>query len=778
MNDRNSLFARYLFDDAYTFDPFRGSFPAWPEYADSRNQFLAIGQKHVFSDRLVNSLNFGYTRTFFNIRGHSINPTTTAGVLPTGSLDWSGDLWTRVGEDGPTDGSLALGSGITAIGGPQIGPIRKLQIKKSITEDLFWVKAGHSVRFGGSIVDTATTGLHPFPGGGTWTFPNLTAFLRNLPSQYTGPCNFYSNQPACTLTGTIGGTPLPIPDSNRADRHWEFAMYAQDDWKLRSNLTLNLGLRYSPTTNPHDATNQTYILLPVPFGTQPTDQPASLNVTPPSTLTPVRNFFLRNPSLHNFDPRIGLAWTPIAKTSIRAGYGIFHAVLQCRDYCYGSWFSYPWTTRTATSGLSFPTPFQVSGAGATSTTWGTNPWQTTPYMQQWNLSVQREIMKNTILTVAYVGSHGVHLVGQRDSNPPLPSGALVPTTGLGAIELQNGGVLVPNFAGFNDQLIAVTGTITRAGNGNITCTAANSASGPACTLATASGQSIINPATGLPSYAHVITSTTVLANQRWNPNFSHLISGMTDINSHYHGLQTGVVRRLTNGLSSQFSYTYSSCVDISSGNWSQEGGTRITDAYNLMSDRGNCTFGIRHNISTNAVYLLPFRGNRVVDGWQVSGVFYWNSGGPFTVSGIQNLGNDNTAGAPQANYVPNAPGCNGQPYNKPYVITASGGLQYLNASCFQQPAIGEVGNSSRNEFFGPHQYSINMSLQKNTKITERYSLQLRFEGFNILNHRNLANPVVTLAQNGLAGAPSGTFGQIQGINGTMRQIQLGAKFIF
>src|SRR5262249_47644846 len=147
-----------------------------------------------------------------------------------------------------------------------------------------------------------------------------------------------------------------------------------------------------------------------------------------------------------------------------------------------------------------------------------------------------------------------------------------------------------------------------------------------------------------------------------------------------------------------------------------------------------------HNFSTNAVYLLPFHGNRLADGWQLTGIFYISSGGPITVSGIQNIGNDNTAGAPQANYVPNATGCNAKPVNDPYVITSSGGLQYLNPACFAVPSVGEEGDSGRDHFFGPKQYSINTSIQKNTKLTERFSLQIRVEGFNILNHRNLGTP--------------------------------------
>jgi len=125
ISDKDNLFARYLFDQADEADPFRGSFPAWPEFGNSRNQFVSVGEKHIFSGTVVNSLTIGYTRTYSNIYDQSINPETTLGVLPPGSLNWSGNLWSLAGEPYGTDGSLALGSGITTIVGQQIGPIQK-----------------------------------------------------------------------------------------------------------------------------------------------------------------------------------------------------------------------------------------------------------------------------------------------------------------------------------------------------------------------------------------------------------------------------------------------------------------------------------------------------------------------------------------------------------------------------------------------------------------------------------------------------------------------------
>jgi hypothetical protein len=793
ISSQDSFFARYLIDDAYTTEPFYGNFPAWPELEDSNNQFLTIGEKRIFSGTLINSFQYGYTRTYFNIRSQSINPTVTPGVLPPGSLNWSGDLFTSGVAGGQyaglglpvMDGTLSPGSGISAIGPGQISPILKYQIRHSITEDLFWVKGGHSLRFGGTVTKNQTDGVHAFPGGGTWTFANLANFLRMVPTQYSGPCNYYNGSPGCVFPD---GSPLLFPTQRRTAKTFDFSMYVQDDWKIASNLSLNLGLRYAPSTNPYDATNQTYALLPVPYGPNGSDRQAPTVATPPpAQMTPMRNFFLRNPSLRAFDPRVGFAWDAFGtgKTAIRGGYGIFHSIMQCRDYCYGSWFSQPWTVRTVTDPAalaSFPRPFQVPVATTTSTTWGTNPYQTTPWIQQWNISIQQEIMPNTVVVAAYVGSRGVNLVGQRDVNPPLASGELTPYFNTGAIALNQNQTLVQNFPGFLDRLVFVTGSGVRTAAG-LQCVTAT------CTLATPDGTPIVNPATGRMSYGHLVQTGTAFAarpNTRWNPNFANTTSGITDLDSDYHSLQVGVNRRLSNNLSAQVSYTYSRCTDISSGNWSQEGGTNILNPYDVTEDRGNCTFELRHNLSTNAVWMLPFTGNFLVEGWQLSGIFYASSGGPFTIGGIQPLSNNIGATANRANYVPDAPGCNSEPIFEDWKDRSRNGFPvYVNAACFRVPAIGELGNSERNQFYGPRQWNFNMNLQKNTQITDSVQLQLRLEAFNVFNHKNYGNPTFgwtqganTSAASVVNGTPNATAGTINDIVGTMRQIQLGAKLIF
>ena len=305
-----------------------------------------------------------------------------------------------------------------------------------------------------------------------------------------------------------------------------------------ATLTANIGLRYEPTTNPRDAFNQLYDLLPVPFPGQTGNLPSAAGASVASTLTPVSNFMLKNDSLHNIDPRIGIAWDPFKdhKTSVRAGFGIFHQIMSYRDYRNAAYSLFPWVVKNQTAGpFNFPFANQSSVNSPTTETNGTNPYNTTPYLQQWNLSIQREIMKNTVVTVAYVGSHGVHLLGEQDANPPVPVGGLT-DLGTGGLQFNGGQTVYPSFAGefaglvsmpvFNSNgTVGPAGAITLNANGSISCSAASAA----CSLASANGQASVDPATGQVSFSHILqtTSFSILTNNHVNPNFLYMNNGVT-----------------------------------------------------------------------------------------------------------------------------------------------------------------------------------------------------------------------------------------------------------
>jgi hypothetical protein len=790
ISSNDSIFARYLGDVADLNEPFAGAFNLWPTINRDHNQFVAIEEKHVFSSSVINTAHFGYSRPLeTSYTSASYNQFQ---FYPPGA--------------GLIDATISV-SGVSSIGGAtSVNPIRLMQNKYSFGDDVLWTKGAHTLRVGGLVTRVQSGTLQQFPGGGTWTFNSLQLFLQGNSSSFSGPIP--GNSVTLTNGQKVAGT-----YGQRDFRELQYATYVQDDWKVRPTLTLNLGVRWSPTSNPWERNELLTAIVKTPMG------PGAVPCSPAGTATcsalgtaidtgfsPVHNVYAKNASMHNIDPRIGIAWDPFKdhKTSIRAGYGIFHAVNVARDYAAGYYFTPPWATGQSIN-PTFPNLNPATFTGAPTVLFGFNRYiDTTPYMQQWNLSVQREVMKNTVATLTYVGSHGVHLLSPPDENPPLLDG--VP----GAITLTPGQTLTS----------AVAPSLVCSGAG-ITCTTAGNAiscvgpAGAACSLASANGQALQDPRTGQVVFSNLVSTAGVAKvqqNRLLNPNFGVLDVAEAIGWSKYNSLQAGLVRRLTGGLQAQLSYTYSECTDVESGSWTLDGGTIFSNSYDHNSDKGWCSFQIRHNFIMNSLYVLPFKGNRLVEGWQVSGIFSFHTGLPINVvdgfaQAYLNSSSANTT-YNRPNWNPNGTAlvngatitCNGNavfgdPTNNAMTQAlhlATANTFYINPACFSLPPVGELGNLGRNALIGPHAINWDASITKNTRISERLNIQFRAEFFNLLNNVNFGQPTPTMfTQQTVAGSVTGlgnvanNAGQISGqsltagsTQTTSRQIQFGLKLMF
>ncbi len=367
LSSKDSIFARYVIDHADFTDPFSGSnIPLWPETHRTKNTYTTVEERHVFGPSLINLIRGSFVRTKEgsdlnqNLQGLSFYP-------------------------GRKNGTLIVG-GLSTIGSSIFLPFKITQNKYIFGDDVYLNKGNHNAKFGVTLQRTQSNVDAPGWLGGQYTFPSLASFLSGTPSAFLGP-----------LIGQENGY--------RDFRDYNLILYAQDDWRINSRLTINFGLRYHFLTNP--VTNK-----------QPLN--AILDFAKSTTFEKVPNVFLHNPATRNFDPRFGFAYdlTGDRKTSLRGGFGIFHNPIVARTYASGYYFNPPYLLGTGIN-PAFPNPFTGSASLAVTQSQanGINyDTPATPYQMQWNLNLQREFMGNTIFTVGYVGARGVHLFYQRDQN--------------------------------------------------------------------------------------------------------------------------------------------------------------------------------------------------------------------------------------------------------------------------------------------------------------------------------------------------------------------------
>jgi hypothetical protein len=644
ISDKDAFFARYEAD--FGSRTTNAGLGLWPLYDNTHNQFFTMGERHIFSPNLINQFTASFSRPWTS----ESQPAEHAAL----------QIFTPARED-----AYVAVPNLTALGAGFVNPFRYLQNKFTEKDDLTWTKGSHTIKIGGMFqrqqldpyVLVFWNGFYIFTGGDQ-------SFLSGNPFLFEGAPN--------------GGT-----NSYRSERYDAVQPYIQDDWKVNSRLTINIGLRYDWETNPVEVHNLFTNVVGPPFA---------------PNFVSVPHAYANNPSNRNFDPRIGLAWDVFGdhKTAVRAGFGIFHDPYTTYAFSSAYVSSPPYDTQIQIFPSGWPTPFVGGGIPSYSQTTGTYyGTPTTPYSLEYTLSIQHELPWNNLLTVGYQGTRGVHLLAFHDFNSP---NATV-INGVDYLATDNGGP----------------------------CPLGAPTSGPAATCLT-------NPRPVPALGSQDLTDTTSY--------------------SSYNALQVGLTHRASANLVYQFSYTWSHCIDSAytyGGLGFNNVSSAITNPYDFNADKGPCSFDLRHNISFNAVYMFPFKGNRLKEGWQLSGVTSWHTGVNTSVGEGDQMDTGNTFDNERPNYAPNAPGCN----NNLYANQSPN--QWFNINCFTPSTYGSTGNLGRNVIVGPGYAETDIGITKNTRITERVSLQFRAEIFNIFNHPNFSVPDGTIINPGSGCGPTTTF---------------------
>jgi hypothetical protein len=675
---------------------------------DNAYRSFATSWTHLFRSNLTNEFRLGYNRV--NSERQQINADKTSETL----LNFPG------GFPGipnvPGNGGLPqfTFNDIAQIGSPTFLPSHEVQNTYGLSENLTWVHRNHALKFGTDIRSEEFTIFQPAAARGTLDFG--PGFTDNPANQFTGGSGL-----ASFLVGLSDGG--SINNLHNIDYHHQvYAFYAQDDWKVTPNLTLNLGLRYELFTTIKERNNElgTFDLstgaLIVPKGVTAQLTPQLAAIIPvQATASPG----LISPDINNFAPRVGLAYKVSEKFVVRAGYGIFYGGDEAGPYSNPSMgFNPPFfisknfnqpcgspSANPATVDCSLPgIPTLSSGFPANSLTdpepppllFSLDPKLVTPYMQQWHLSTQYELPSNTVFELTYAGSRGLK------------------------------------------QYIYL--------NGN---------------------QAAPNPDPDLP-----------FADRRPLPQIDGSIGWFRSAGwSNYDSLQTRVEKRFSHGLTFLASYTWAHALDIASNaDLGAQNGGDFRFFKNPAQEYGNSDFDIRHRFVFSYLWELPIGHgkralgdasgvlNQIVGGWQVGGITSVSTGNWFTILDANGVANSDGQQRPDLI---------GNPRSAPCVPNT-----FFNTCAFADPASGSFGDVSRNSVQGPGYQIWDFSLFKNFSISERAKLEFRAEFFNVFNHPNLQF-AKSGPQNSINTTTFGTpeFGFLTAARDP-RQIQLALKLSF
>lgn len=720
----------YHVDDANVSNPYGGgNMPGFAKDSPTRAQQILLGDTRSFGSSAVNELRLNYTRNALDLGipvaglgapsalgfvqgGLGLIPQIPAlqGV-PGISLNSTGDSFANYSIVSSYNDSYQLADSFSKVVGRHTFKtgfdLRKLQINSSYTSH-------NSGSFGFSGLETGN---------------DFADFLLGAPDNFTQ-----------TSPGLLN------------DRSTFVGAYFQDSVKLSPQLTANMGLRWEVGTPWADTKGRVETFVPGEESKLYPDSPEGWVY--PGDPGVAKGMYPADDK--NFGPRVGIAYSPgfsdgslgklfggAGKTSIRAAFGIYYTAYEEIENTWESgnppfaqywnspnliYLEEPYAARNGVNpGQRFPfiqAPPGTTGIwdqylplNSTQAVW---THMVTPYSEQWNLSIQREIPKFAILTVGYLGNEGHHLFGDQELNPG--NRAL-------CLSLSQPSDVAPG-----------SPTCGPGGENNIYTTASGKAVNGTRPYSVTSGRGLNK---GLLDFGDVV----------WEESWQ---------NSVYNSLQV-TVQRDTGPLRFLAAYTWSKAIDNQSGFndlW--------TNPYDPKLSRSLSAFDIPQNLVVSYAYDLPFgklaqTNRRLLNGWQISGITRFTSGLPVT---LQDSADPSLAGS----------GGGGSDFpvydGKPVHLTSpakSPGHQYFSTSNFTAPQLGTFGATSRRFFFGPGADNTDLSLHKLTRITDGTAVELRVEFFNAFNRVPFSAPTGDFN--------SSSFGNVNSA-GNARIGQMAVKYTF